>query len=95
MFSSASIRPKEDPPKEAIKAFPHLLILQPQSVKAEPFYFNLDTAAFEELRRKTSFRWAAQERLTRRSAQQAVGIEVLLFFPAALPACAGFRPAGA
>lgn len=74
MFSSASIRPKEDPPKEAIKAFPHLLILQPLSVKAEPFYFNLDTAAFDELRRKTSFRWAAQERLTRRSAQQAVGI---------------------
>ncbi len=29
---------------------------------------------FDELRRSTEFRWASQERLTRRSAQQAVGI---------------------
>ncbi|RCL23019.1 phage tail protein [Pseudomonas sp. AFG_SD02_1510_Pfu_092] len=53
--------------------FPHLLILQPQDPKLKPYYFNLDTAAFDELVRKTAFRWAGQERLTREIAQQAVG----------------------
>ncbi|UZM14777.1 phage tail protein [Pseudomonas kielensis] len=41
---------------------------------AQPYYFNLDTAAFDELRRQTAFRWAGQERLRRSVAQQAVGL---------------------
>ncbi|RMQ45929.1 hypothetical protein ALQ04_01674 [Pseudomonas cichorii] len=61
------------PAPEAVKPFPHLLIMQPLKPDAQPYYFNLDTAAFDELRRQTSFRWAAQERLTRSIAQQAVG----------------------
>ncbi|WP_162094765.1 phage tail protein [Pseudomonas chlororaphis] len=59
---------------EAVTPFPHLLIIQPQDPQAQPYYFNLDTAAFDELRRSTEFRWASQERLTRRPAQQAVGM---------------------
>ncbi|MDR6926894.1 phage tail protein [Pseudomonas sp. BE134] len=62
------------PAPEAVKPFPHLLIIQPQVPKAQPYYFNLDTAAFDELTRSTEFRWASQERLSRRPAQQAVGI---------------------
>lgn len=62
------------PLPEAVKPFPHLLIVQPQDPKAQPYYFNLDTAAFDELRRSTEFRWASQERLSRRPAQQAVGM---------------------
>ena len=62
------------PMPEAVKPFPHLLIVQPQDPKALPYYFNLDTAAFDELRRSTEFRWASQERLGRRPAQQAVGM---------------------
>ncbi|MBX8536262.1 phage tail protein [Pseudomonas cichorii] len=61
------------PAPEAVKPFPHLLIMQPLKLDSQPYYFNLDTAAFDELRRQTSFRWAAQERLTRSIAQQAVG----------------------
>jgi len=61
------------PGAEAVKPFPHLLILQPLQPNAQPYYFNLDTAAFDELRRQTSFRWAGQERLTRSIAQQAIG----------------------
>ncbi len=62
------------PAPEAVKPFPHLLIIQPQDPKAQPYYFNLDTAAFDELTRSTEFRWASQERLSRRPAQQAVGM---------------------
>ncbi|WP_449440756.1 phage tail protein [Pseudomonas migulae] len=62
------------PAPEAVKPFPHLLILQPLDPKAQPYYFNLDTAAFDSLRRSTEFRWASQERLSRRPAQQGVGI---------------------
>lgn len=62
------------PAPEAVKPFPHLLIVQPRDPKAQPYFFNLDTAAFDELRRSTEFRWASQERLTRRPAQQAVGM---------------------
>ena len=62
------------PAPEAVKPFPHLLIIQPQDPKAQPYFFNLDTAAFDELRRSTEFRWASQERLSRRPAQQAVGM---------------------
>ncbi|MGX1185015.1 phage protein U [Pseudomonas sp. F-14 TE3623] len=62
------------PAPEAVKPFPHLLIIQPKDPKAPPYFFNLDTAAFDELRRSTEFRWASQERLSRRPAQQAVGM---------------------
>lgn len=62
------------PAVEAVKPFPHLLIIQPLNAQGEPYYFNLDTAAFNELRRSSEFRWASQERLTRRPAQQAVGM---------------------
>jgi phage protein U len=62
------------PAPEAVKPFPHLMIMQPRDPKQQPYFFNLDTAAFDELRRSSAFRWASQERLTRRSAQQAVGI---------------------
>ena len=62
------------PAVEAVKPFPHLLIMQPHKHEAPPYYFNLDTAAFDELSRQSSFRWASQERLTRRSAQQSVGM---------------------
>ncbi|ROL86126.1 phage tail protein [Pseudomonas chlororaphis] len=68
LLGDASVLP------EAVTPFPHLLIIQPQDPQAQPYYFNLDTAAFDELRRSTEFRWASQERLTRRPAQQAVGI---------------------
>lgn len=61
------------PSAAATKPYPHLLVLQPLTPDSAAYYFNLDTAAFEELRRQTEFRWAAQERLTRRPAMQAVG----------------------
>ena len=64
----------QTPAVEAVKPFPHLLIIQPLKPESKPYYFNLDTAAFEELTRSSEFRWAAQERLTRRPAQQAVGM---------------------
>jgi len=64
----------QTPAPEAVKPFPHLLTIQPQDPKAQPYHFNLDTAAFDELRRSTEFRWASQERLSRRPAQQAVGM---------------------
>jgi phage protein U len=62
------------PAVEAVAPYPHLLIIQPHHPNAQPYYFNLDTAAFDELRRQTSFRWAGQERLRRSVAQQAVGL---------------------
>lgn len=61
------------PLAEAVKPFPHLLIIQTLEPNAKPYYFNLDTAAFDEVRRRTASRWAGQERLTRDIAQQAVG----------------------
>lgn len=54
-------------------ATPHLLVIQPFRASGEAYYFNLDTAAFDELRRQTAFCWAPRERLTRSIAQQAVG----------------------
>lgn len=62
------------PAVEAVKPFAHLLVMQSLTSGSVPFYFNLDTAAFDELSRSTEFRWASQERLTRRPAQQAVGM---------------------
>lgn len=49
------------PASEAVKPSPHLLIIQPRDPKLQPYYFNLDTAAFDELSRSTEFRWASQE----------------------------------
>lgn len=62
------------PAPEAVNAFPHLLVLQPLAANSAPFYFNLDTAAFDQLTRQTEFRWASQERLSRRPAQQSPGM---------------------
>lgn len=62
------------PKPEAVAPFPHLLIIQPHEPNAQPYYFNLGTAAFDELRRQASFRWQGQERLRRSVAQQAVGL---------------------
>jgi phage protein U len=62
------------PAPEAVKPFPHLLILQPQDPKIPPYYFNLDTAVFDDLKRTSAFRWASQERLSRQPAQQAIGM---------------------
>ena len=62
------------PAPEAVKPFPHLLIIQPRDPKIQPYFFNLDTAAFDELSRSAEFRWASQERLSRRPAQQAIGM---------------------
>lgn len=62
------------PQPEAVAPFPHLLIIQPHDPKKKPYYFNLDTAAFDELRRQATFRWAGQERLRRSVAQQALGL---------------------
>ncbi|UDI94627.1 phage tail protein [Pseudomonas sp. IAC-BECa141] len=74
ILPTGSLAGDATPVPEAVKPFPHLLIVQPLDPKAVSYYFNLDTAAFEELRRSTEYRWASQERLTRRPAQQAVGI---------------------
>ncbi|SDX05317.1 hypothetical protein SAMN05444064_110223 [Pseudomonas syringae] len=74
IVSTGSFATKMTPAPEAVKPFPHLLIVQPLKPEAQPYYFNLDTAAFDELRRQTAFRWAGQERLTRSIAQQAVGL---------------------
>lgn len=74
ILATSALAPSATPMAEAVKPFPHLLILQPLQANAQPFYFNLDTAAFDELRRQTQFRWASQERLSRRPAQQAVGV---------------------
>ena len=71
---TGSFQTQTTPAPEAVKPFPHLLIVQPLQPEAQPYYFNLDTAAFDELRRQTAFRWAGQERLTRSIAQQAVGL---------------------
>ncbi|MGJ7548180.1 phage tail protein [Pseudomonas alloputida] len=73
IFPSSALAGNATPAAEAVKPFPHLLILQPLKAGSQPFYFNLDTAAFDELQRRTAFRWAGQERLTRDIAQQAVG----------------------
>ncbi|AUY33531.1 phage tail protein [Pseudomonas soli] len=74
MLSTLGFAPEATPAAEAIKPFPHLLVLQPLKAGAAPYYFNLDTAAFDQLRRQTRFRWAGQERLSRDTAQQAVSL---------------------
>lgn len=74
IFATADLAPNNTPAPEAVKPLPHLMIMQPLAANSAAYFFNLDTAAFDELSRSTAFRWAAQERLTRRSAQQAVGM---------------------
>ena len=74
LLPTGSFAPAVTPAVEAVKPFPHLLILQPLQAQVQPYYFNLDTATFDELRRQTGFRWAGQERLNRNPAQQAVGL---------------------
>ena len=74
VFPTEYFETKATPEPEAVKPFPHLLIIYPLKPNEHPYYFNLDTAAFDELRRQTAFRWASQERLTRRPAQQAIGM---------------------
>ena len=54
----------------ASKSHAHLLILT--AGMGESFYFNLSTAGYDTLRRQTSYNIAAQDRLTRRPALQAV-----------------------
>lgn len=74
VFATIGLTPNGTPAPEAVTPFPHLMIMQPLAPSTAPYFFNLDTAAFDELSRSSAFRWAAQERLTRRSAQQAVGM---------------------
>ncbi|WP_236179295.1 phage tail protein [Pseudomonas mosselii] len=74
VLSTPGFAPEATPAAEAVKPFPHLLVLQPLKAGAAPYYFNLDTAAFDQLRRQTRFRWAGQERLSRANAQQAVSL---------------------
>jgi phage protein U len=74
IFATGDMAPDGTPAPEAVKPFPHLMIMQPLTPGTPPFYFNMDTAAFDELQRASAFRWASQERLTRRPAQQAVGM---------------------
>ncbi|QXH50343.1 phage tail protein [Pseudomonas fakonensis] len=74
VLQTLGFAPEATPAAEAVKPFPHLLVLQPLKAGAAPYYFNLDTAAFDQLRRQTRFRWAGQERLGREGAQQAVSL---------------------
>ena len=73
ILPTGGFAPQTTPPEEAVKPYPHLLILQPLQAESEAFYFNLDTAAFHQLKRTKVFTWAGQERLSRSKAQQAVG----------------------
>lgn len=71
---TASLAPAATPAPEGVSAYPHLMVLLPLVSSAQPFYFNLGTAAFDALQRTTAYRWASQERLGRRPALQAVGL---------------------
>lgn len=71
--STAALGEGATPAPAAVPPFPHLLIATPHG-GGQPFYFNLDTLAFNELMRQTDYKWVGQERLTRRAAQQAVGL---------------------
>ncbi|WP_313301031.1 phage tail protein [Pseudomonas sp.] len=73
-LSALGLAPLATPVAEAVTPYAHLLVLQPLAANAAPYYFNLDTAAFDQLRRQTRFRWAGQERLSRENAQQAVSL---------------------
>ncbi|MGP3789411.1 phage tail protein [Pseudomonas sp. B392_1p] len=71
--STAALGEGATPAPAAVPPFPHLLIATPHG-GGQPFYFNLDTLAFNELMRQSDYKWVGQERLTRRAAQQAVGL---------------------
>ena len=71
---TAALAPGATPAPEGVGAYPHLMVLLPLAANAQPFYFNLGTAAFDALQRTTAYRWASQERLGRRPALQAVGM---------------------
>lgn len=51
VLSTFGFAPQATPAAEAIKPFPHLLVLQPLQPNTAPYYFNLDTTAFDQLRR--------------------------------------------
>lgn len=74
VLSTVAVSKPQSLPAEAVSSTAHLLIVQPHDHKAAALYLNLNTAAFEELRRSSGWRWASQERLTRRPARQSVGI---------------------
>ncbi|MCO8167878.1 phage tail protein [Pseudomonas sp. 21LCFQ02] len=76
VLPTAAMAPKVTPAPETVGGHAHLMIMQFLDTKSgiQPYYFNLDTAAFDELRRSSPYRWAEQERLMRRPAQQAVGV---------------------
>lgn len=71
---TAALSPTATPAPEGVSAYPHLMVLLPLAANAQPYYFNLGTAAFDALQRTTAYRWASQERLGRRPALQAVGL---------------------
>lgn len=62
------LAPSATPPSEAAAPLPHLLVLQPLTANAQPFYFNLNTAAFDALQRNSAYNWSGQVRLGRRPA---------------------------
>lgn len=74
ILPTGAFAPPTTPAEEAVKPYPHLMILQPLQIAQEAFYFNLDTVAFNQLKRTKAYTWAAQERLSRSKAQQAVGL---------------------
>lgn len=74
ILPTGDFAPQLSPPEDAIKPYPHLLILQPLQAASAAFYFNLDTAAFQQFKRTRQFSWTGQERLARSKAQQAVGL---------------------
>lgn len=74
ILPTTALAPQTTPAEEAVKPYPHLLILQPLQADVEAFYFNLDTAGFHELKRNSSYNWAGQDRLSRSKAQQAVSL---------------------
>lgn len=74
ILPTGDFAPQLTPPEDAVKPYPHLLILEPLQPNSEAFYFNLDTAAFEQFTRTKGFAWAAQDRLSRSKAQQAIGL---------------------
>lgn len=71
---TAALAPEPVSLAQAVSAQPHLLIAQPLDAKKQAYHFGLETAAFDSLTRSAAYRWASQERLGRRPAQQAVGM---------------------
>lgn len=67
---SSLATPETAIPATAASAQPHLLVLSADN--GERYYFGLGTAAYDNLKRSTNFNVAAQERLQRQEALQAV-----------------------